>query len=263
MTWKVETHEQYLAAPGLQSSALKELALRTPAHYFHRIHNPRTTTPAMEFGTKVHAALLENAPLIVRPDFDRRTKEGKAGFLEFQQLHANSLFVTEDEAQKVGAMRESVFALEGVGEAIAHGFVERSGYGNLRGHAVKIRPDILHNGVIYDLKTTTNAAPDSFAREVVNFGYHIQAALYLAIANVIEPGCASEYRWIAVEKEGPNCASLFVASEDFIQIGMVAVVEALTKLAACTASKEWIGYPLAPVELAPPAWATRNMGDFE
>jgi exodeoxyribonuclease VIII len=267
MKWVVESQETYLSAPGVQSSALKELALRTPAHYLHRINNKKAPTPAMEFGTKVHSALLENVPVTIMPKFDRRTNEGKQGYADFLAISENMIVATEEEAERIAAMRNSVYSLEGVAEAVASGHIERSGYGKLRGHDLKIRPDILHNGILYDLKTTLNASPESFARDAFNFGYHIQAAMYLALTNVIEPESAYEFRWIAVEKEAPNCASLFVASPEFIQLGMVAVVEALGKLTImsdCSITNvEGLGYPLNAVELAPPLWALKNMGEIE
>lgn len=56
------TNEAYHSNPGVSNSGLTELN-RSPLHYWHRYMNParekREPTPAMAFGTAIHAAILE------------------------------------------------------------------------------------------------------------------------------------------------------------------------------------------------------------
>lgn len=263
-TWRVESHGAYLAEPHLSSSLLKELATKTPAHYLHRLTNPKEQTPAMAFGSKVHAGVLEDAPFIIAPDVDRRSKAGKAAWdaAEAEAEASGVWMVTEEEDRKIHAMRDSVWSIAAAREAITQGVIERSGYSVLRGHEVKIRPDVLHDGIIWDLKTTMNASPESFAREVVNYGYHVQAAFYMSVANIIEPGSVVGFRWIAVEKDAPHCAAVYTATPEFIQLGAVAVIKGLTLLSECLRTDEWPGYLNEPQDLLPPAWILKGMDDL-
>lgn len=80
------------------------------------------------------------------------------------------------------------------------------------GLKLKSRPDVcnVNKTVILDVKTTKNASPESFARDVANYSYDIQAMMQ--INGVIETGMFPEvkaYYWLAVEKEPPYNAQLY------------------------------------------------------
>ena len=70
----------YFAVPALSASLAKKLAI-SAAHGREFMLNPPKQTPAMAFGTAVHATILEphrQDVFVVRPDdLDRRTKDGK------------------------------------------------------------------------------------------------------------------------------------------------------------------------------------------
>ena len=54
----VMTNEAYHESSAIGSSDLK-LILKSPAHYKYEKENPSDPTPAMQFGTACHQALLE------------------------------------------------------------------------------------------------------------------------------------------------------------------------------------------------------------
>lgn len=258
--WKPESFADYLKAPGLQSSGLRELATRTPAHFKHRLENPKAPTPAMEWGTTVHRYILEGAPLAVAPQVDRRTKAGKEAMAAFEDgINPDALIVTLDQAEALQAMRANVRSLEGVAAAIDCGEIEVSGYATLNDQALKIRPDCRCGGVILDLKTTQSAAPEAFARDAANLGYALQASMYLTVASIIDNKPADRFVWIAVEKDPPYLAAAYVAGPEFLALGSELLMKALGRYQLCSKTVQWPGYDPGEVTLTPPAWILKNL----
>ena len=176
-------HRDYLS-----SSDIRRL-LRSPAHY--RAPAP-VASPAQEFGTLVHMAVLEPETWAERykpsPKIDRRTKEGKLAY-ENQQLRAVAdgiTFVSEDTHAHVERCAASVHAHLGSSGILAGGVAEVSGFvEDFGGVKARIRPDYLKDDVIVDLKTCTDARPEAFLRSVMTYQYHVQMAWYLDIAKAI------------------------------------------------------------------------------
>src|SRR5882757_7827890 len=69
---------------------------RTASHARHFMQHPPSPSEAMEFGTAFHMAVLEQERFvdeyIVPPECDRRTREGKATWAEFEAAHADQPF---------------------------------------------------------------------------------------------------------------------------------------------------------------------------
>jgi hypothetical protein len=79
------------------------------------------------------------------------------------------------------------------------------------GLKLKTRPDVcnVNKTVIIDVKTTQDASPEAFARDVAKYSYDMQAVMQ--INGVLETGMFKEvgaYYWLAVEKTPPYCAQI-------------------------------------------------------
>ena len=108
---KLNNRSEYQALAALNYSGAKEL-LKSPAHYQTWLAAPQKESAALRVGSAVHAAVLEPghyaADFAVAPDVDRRTKEGKEKWAEFQTLHAGKTILTTDEAELVGAVSAQI-----------------------------------------------------------------------------------------------------------------------------------------------------------
>ena len=77
------SNEQYHSGPGVSKSQLDDIA-ESPATYIWRKNAPVDTEKlqALDMGTALHCLLLEpdefDSRFIKAPDFNRRTKDGKA-----------------------------------------------------------------------------------------------------------------------------------------------------------------------------------------
>jgi len=247
----------YHAARELVSSSLLKQVRRTPAHARHyMLQGGSQPTPAMQIGTATHIATLEPESLDARvaamPDgLDRRTKAGKE---EYAELAASGrIILAADDYDMVLRIRDSVHAhpaaatlLQGTRAEVTAIWTDA-----LTGTRCKARADALCNSgkVIIDLKTTTDASPDGFARAVVNFGYALQAAHY------VEGFRASEMAFIAVEKVAPYAVGVYCLDDAAIAYGRSMRERLMVQLDDCIRSGVWPSYGDQPLFLSLPRWA--------
>lgn len=258
--WVNEPDSFYRAANGLNYSSLKILCEKTPAHFLHALENPKAPTPAMMWGSVVHAFLLDGKAFTIEPDFSG--KGSKAAREEWRAaLPADALIVAADEAESLYAMARALRAHPVAVVALTSEHREISGYATTDLFGLKLRADLLSpdEGVIWDLKTCASAAPNKFSRDAFDLGYHLQAAWYLTVANLIEPGTYHAFRWICVEKDAPYCVAVYEATEEHLALGSQAIGRALDVLTSCLDDGGFHGFPADVVPLEVPRWAARQI----
>jgi hypothetical protein len=108
--------------------------------------------------------------------------------------------------------------------------------------------------VIDDLKTTSDASPQKFARHVFNMGYDIQAAFYRRA--VIEAYEAEPvFRFIVVETKPPYPVTIHTLSDRALESANVKVDLAVQLWKDCMETGVWPGYPHAVQTVDIPGWA--------
>ena len=141
------TNEEYRAAEGVSRSDLFRLTI-SPLHFRYEQEHPKPKTPALQFGSAFHKLVLEPdafpQEFAVLPICDRRTKEGKALFAEFEENRGDKTVVTAEEYTKVCDMRDSVMR-NPYARLLLRGEVEQSFFWDdeLTGERCKCRPDVL------------------------------------------------------------------------------------------------------------------------
>ncbi len=236
------TNKEYHQSPGISKSGL-DLINRSPAHYRWAQDNPFEPTAAMRIGTLTHLAVLEpdrfDVECVVMPSMDPRTKAGKEAYEEFQAAHPGVDMLTSDEHTRVISIRDSVRAhpmARKLLDRIAQVEVSTFWKDEDTGVDCRCRPDgILDNGMLIDLKTTTDAG-QGFERSVRQYRYHVQAAFYamgMAGAPMI---------FIAVEKDPPYLVACYMLDPDSFADGEYAARQNLETYAECLATNTWPGY---------------------
>ena len=236
---------EYHAMPGISKSGL-DLINRSPAHYRWAQDNPSDPTPAMRIGTLTHLAVLEperfDAECVVMPQMDRRTKDGKLRWEEFQAQYPDHELLTSDEHTRITAIRDAVRA-----HPMARKLMDRIEAVELSmfwkdpqtGVDCRCRPDaVLQNGTLIDLKTTRDAGP-GFERSVRQYRYHVQAAFYGDGMGGMEE---RPMVFIAVETEAPYLVSCNIIGPDSLVAGREAYRRNLDTYAKCVESGIWPGY---------------------
>ena len=116
------------------------------------------------------------------------------------------------------------------------------------------------NGLIIDGKSTTDASPEGFARQVWNLDYGLQASFYTAgFQRVYATRGRPAFLWAAQEKESPYAAAYYAAGADLIEHWDARITTLLARYAECRRRNVWPGYATAVGTLEMPAWAQKRM----
>ncbi len=242
-------------------SGLKQL-LRSPAHFRAYLDGEKKETPAMFFGSAIHARLLEpqvfDKEYVVAPAADKRSKEYK----EFEIANADKKLLSVEQMATLLGMERSVQSHRTANSLLLAGLKEYTivWQDEETGIWLKIRPDCLcpnvDTGVCFDLKSTDDASPQAFARSCVAFDYDLQAAFYLAGLRTIFRR-DMDFAFGAIEKSEPFGVAVYGADDDMLKRGTRRMRQALNTLKQCRETDTWPSYqPGGDYELLEwPRWA--------
>lgn len=272
-----DSNEFYHAQPGISASGLK-LMKKSPAHY-----NERETgqTDAMHFGELYHTFILEQDRFfkeyqIVNPELRPDQGHGMTAKANIAWLQSFSNPVPIETLKQLQAMKDVLFAHPYAKSLLTGGEFESSYYCDMDIGAneriqVRFRPDhVKHNKrIIVDLKTAADASEDGFKKGAANFDYHIQAALYADLMELITGETLGyEFFFVAQEKIPPYAFNIFEASPQFRSVGRYEYELLLMLYAYCTETDNWPGYQIwcqnkySINELSLPPWAIKPMEYF-
>lgn len=249
-------------------STLKHLQ-KSPQHYRAALQAPPKDTDARRLGRVRHLALIEPekyATDVAVWEGDKRTKAWK----EFQAANAGKEIITADEGEEIARLCEAIRR-----HSIASAYLEGAraevtclwrhaveGFAGMSGFAVdcKARLDLLQTDVaIIDIKGTRDASPASFGRDSFNFGYFIQAAMYVdAVAACT--GAVLPYVIVAAEHSAPYAVQPYRLPEALLERGRMEYRALLARLALCRRENQWGGYSDGELLLELPRWAYLESG---
>jgi len=253
--------------PHISSSDVKEVAKTSTLHWALKQGKPRKETPAMLKGTCVHALILEpEKDLITTYDGIRRGKDwdkakaaaDKAGkiIVKFDELDeykgiAAAAFQTCPELLKF--VQQPNFVAE------ASIFTEC----DVTGLPIKVRPDGLlmpkdsdGKAIVLDVKTTVDASPEGFPRQISKYLYNVQASFYMNALRCAGIPC-ERFIFAAVDSD-TGITVLHELSEMYLKYSENMMYEAMHKLADARSSGKfdtgWTG--VNTVHL--PSWLSNN-----
>ena len=186
----------YFRLKSIDQSQLKQF-LKNPADWaYHRLNDDHTPTDAMKFGTAFHAYLLGTSDVVSLPEGESfRSKDNQKWRAD--QLEAGNIIVSYNDMQLLKRMKEGIEQTSLMPEypdymdIIEQGTKEQCIEWKDRqtGLMLKAKPDLIPAGTDYlvDLKTAQKADAESFAKEVINYGYHIQTVFYRAAVAACKP----------------------------------------------------------------------------
>lgn len=277
------SNEDYHGGPGISNSGLGDI-LRSPWHYYSRHLDPNRPKPTEKdwqlVGNLAHCAILEPEEFekryVVLPsdaprrpsEIQRNAKKPSAATIqaiewwdEWTARTAGATTITPE--QRDAALRQSaaVRALPDVAEALASGRSEVSAYwvDDATDALCKCRPDWVHTAgagvVLLDVKTTEDASPAGFARSIMRYGYHRQAAWYSDGYALASGTRVLAFVLVAVEKEWPYAACAMMLDDASLDLGRRSYRRALDTYAECLARNEWPSYSSAIELVSLPAYA--------
>lgn len=213
----------------------------------------------MILGSMVHCLILEPSEFQKRytyAEFDLRTKAGKEWACTVPE---GMEIVNEELYQKAYRMAGAICASNSASKLISL-CTEFESVVHWDVNGVQCRSKLDGIGtttsgktVVVDLKTTVDASPESFAKSIVNYRYHVQAAFYM---DAIQ---ADSFAFICVENTAPYNAAVYQLDADSIDIGRAEYMADLEVYKRCLQTDEWPGYDDTIQLLSLPAWYLKKV----
>jgi hypothetical protein len=279
--------ETYHRSPGVSHSMLKNMH-PTPAHLWAYMSQKREPTPAQIIGTLVHHRVLEPdrpLPKIVVPpatypapadcsavkqkkaqpgdplDWHWSANYCKAWYK--QQIRDGNIVLSQAEFDTVNGCVNSIAEHPVCKTIFARGQSEVSVFKkfSLGGTALrKARMDWVPDGnVLVDIKSCEDASPEAFAKSILNYRYHSQAAYYLDIWNDSHDTPQKQcFIFVAVEKTAPYLVAVYDLDLKAIGQGRKLNTDDLAKYIHCVSVEQWPGYPQSIVNLDLPQYAYKE-----
>ena len=270
-------------------SGLKNLK-RSPAHYRQYKDEPLDVeTDAMAFGSAYHTFILEPEKfeqnyyvfdddaiyqVLIGEGFKspRSTKQYKEWAESEMRLIGDRKTIEKSDFQKIKDMKDKLMSHYYCRALLSGGEAEYSITGKLQTSEgdinLKARPDYVkaNKHFIIDLKTTFDASEDGFARAAADNDYHIQAALYSDLMEMLTGDSRGwSFFFIAQEKRKPYAFNIFEASPQFIGQGRYEYEQLLKLYKMCIDNNKWPGYQVfcewksGNIELNLPKWAVKEI----
>jgi hypothetical protein len=253
-----------------------ELLRKSPAAYHGRyVAEPRTVvdedTKALRVGRLFHAATVEPerwATFAVPPKVDRRTREGKAAYAQWQAEHPGAEGVDAAEYELALALSRAI-AEHPLASQLCSGCTgvsERALIWRDRETGLLCRARIdrsLERPIAVDAKSFGKTpTPELFAREVLTRWYHGQAAFYLD-GLLCVTGVEHRFPFVVVHKEPPHEVLVAELGPAEIEMGRREYRAALRELVWRREKNDWLApWQREPQVITFDGWAFRNSPEW-
>jgi len=261
--------------PSLSASIAHILITQSPRHAWHahpRLnpeHAPENSTIA-DAGTVAHHVLLqgdERDLVIVQAD-DWRTKAAKEARDEAWARGAIPVLECKmDEVHRMVAAARLYIKGSEIAEAFNLSAAEQTMLWQDGSIWLKSRPDLLwQNGrTVIDYKTTGGSAePNVFAKQIVNMGYDLQAAIGLdGMATLFPREGEPRFLFLVQENTPPYACSLIGLDPMMLDLATRRLAMAKNLWRACMNVRAWPGYPSRICYVSPPNFAMTQQDERE
>jgi hypothetical protein len=265
------TNDAYHADPALSASGAKLLVPpSTPALFRYRQDHPERRS-IFDFGSAAHKAVLQDdtatVEIIDAPDW--KTKAAREQRDAAYAAGAIPLLV--HESTQVDAMAEQIRAHPIARRLFAPGSgkpeVSMFWQDDQTGQMLRSRLDWLPNPgasgrlIVPDYKTCHSAERDAFGKSAASFGYHLQAAWYLAGIRALGMDVDPAFVFVAQEKTPPYLVNVIELDMPAMEIGALLMRRAIDVFVECQKRDVWPGYADEVQTVSLPVWYQRLIED--
>jgi hypothetical protein len=266
-------HGDLCIGPSVSSSGLRTIEAKTPLHYYATSYlNPERLPEGpkdhFSFGRAAHTLLLGESgfreQFVVRPDewSDWRTKAAQE-WRKAQETAGQTVLIPS-QINAIRGISKSLEAHPLVRQGILHGLVEHTivWRDDKTGIWLKARPDVvpMADGVVSDIKTTTDASPRAIANTIVNHGYAMQGGLVTIGMKAVLGIEVTDFVLVFVEKEAPHAISVTAVDNEWLYWSRRQIRRSIDTFARCVETGEWPGYD-AEATTHMPQWLRSRFED--
>ena len=258
-------HSDPCPIPSLSSSIAKILINQSPRHawYAHPRLNPSykpVEDSRFDIGSAAHMMLLEKRSdkiTVVNAD-DWRTKAAKESRDEARANGRIPMLARHfDKVSEMTIQAQTYIATTELAGIFKNGHAEVSIQWQEGTAWCRSRLDLLSEtlNVILDYKTTENAEPEAFIRQIGRMDYDLQAEFYVRGTNAQEVGYKEPvFIFLAQEISSPYSCSLVSLANSYRAVGQKKVERALSIWKECTAMNKWSAYSTRVAYAEPRPW---------
>lgn len=242
-------HADPCVIPSLNNSTAKVILQSARKAWFsHPRLNPafaRKEEQKFDIGQASHAMLLEGRNVIELCEFDDwRTKDARAK-RDAARLSGKVPLLTKhrDDVVSMVSAAEAFIPHSEIAEYWPDGESELTAICEERGVWLRSRLDRVtkNRRCIFDYKSTEDANPETFSRQIVRMGYHIQEAFYRRVVRnlgTVQP----RFVFLAQSCEPPYECSLHGCDPALQEIADAEVERAIQLWRDCMTKKVWPSY---------------------
>jgi len=228
-------------------------------------YHPRKMEPtsAMQWGSLVDC--LATTPellaesVAVSPYDTYRTKEARDW--RDAQLAAKLILATKDDIELA---KQAAKMLTETCKASADIFAKSKSQVIIAGRVLDVKVkglvDLAPEGedFLADLKTTSDFSAEGFAKAVSNFGYHVQAGMYLNLWNAMFPDDQrTRFKFVWQESEAPFETCVTELAPPDIEAGWLYASTLIQRLIDATAADKWpMAFEGQNITTTRPTWAS-------
>jgi hypothetical protein len=98
-----DSNDEYHSHKSISASGLKTIYKKSVNHYLNSVFK---MSDAMNFGSAVHSAILEDSnDIVVLPEFNARTKEGKKIKQDFINDNIGKIVIKQEEKEAIDKIK--------------------------------------------------------------------------------------------------------------------------------------------------------------
>jgi hypothetical protein len=276
-----------LPGPSLSSSGAKKITSQSAYHYWYDSPlNPdrpeEDDKPHFNVGKAAHDMLLMGTDWILKyhvlPEgFSAAASKKFAYAIEDRDaaIESGIPVLRYQDAKVVHAVTKAIGANRDAINALSNGLPEMTlaWQDKETGVWLRARPDWLPNSIINgapvrvvtDLKflAQTHCRPHGFSKALFDFGYHQSAAFYDDGIEAIYGQRATNWLFIAVEKDAPHSVSVYELPQQDVERGRFQNRQAIRTFADCLAADKWPSYTSEEIQMIGlPVWARKSIDEF-
>ena len=240
-------NEVYHASEGISCSGIKELG-KSVEHYEWMKRFPLKQTDPMLVGSALHDLCLlpdtYDSTYIVSPTKGKTTE----GYKKTKKDNPDKDILTATMGENVVSMRDALYRnptvrniLQGDTTLREVSIWVKDPITNL---LLKVRPDIIHKGIIYDIKTTSGGVePRGFLMNVYKYKYHVQDPFYGDCCS-LNGMSIKGFKFLVVGSKPPYSTAIYDLNDELREKGRNYYEEALMRYKRCLTGEEtWKGLP--------------------